>query len=183
MIGKLGLALNQWIMARKAQSAMLKANAQNMTADIVVSVSVLAGIGLSIYFKTSMIDSIAALLVGLWVIKGAVSIFLEANAELMDGGLLPERYRDVFEAVHSVNGALNPHRTRIRSIAGYLDIMLDIEVDGSLQVREAHRIAEQVEQAIRTRVENVFDVMIHVEPAGAGEAANEVYGLKEDSLK
>ncbi|MDR2468647.1 MAG: cation diffusion facilitator family transporter [Spirochaetaceae bacterium] len=183
IIGKLLLALNQYRMGARAQSAMLKANAQNMAADVVISVGVLVGLGFSIYFDIGMIDLIAALLVGLWVIKAAVGIFLEVNSELMDGGSCREQYKAVFEAVHSVEGARNPHRTRIRSIAGFLDIDIDIEVDRNLTVHEAHKIATKVEEAIQARVENIFDVMIHIEPHGEeNDAAKEAYGLNEGML-
>jgi cation diffusion facilitator family transporter len=184
IVGKLLLALNQWRLGKRAGSAMLKANAQNMAADVVISAGVLAGIGLSIAFDWGAIDSVAALLVGFWVIKAAVSIFLEVNSELMDGGSGREQYKTVFEAVHSVPGALNPHRTRIRSIAGFLDIDIDVEVDAALSVREAHKIATNVEEAIRLRVENVFDVMVHIEPHGdENGSAAEAYGLTEQSLE
>ncbi|MDR0527919.1 MAG: cation diffusion facilitator family transporter [Spirochaetaceae bacterium] len=181
---KLLLALNQYIMGKKARSAMLKANAQNMTADVVVSGAVLVGITLSIYFDIGAIDAVAALFVGFWVIKAAVCIFREANTELMDGCSCEEQYKVIFEAVRSVDGAWNPHRTRIRSIAGFLDIDVDVEVDGALTVREAHDISIKIETAIRERVENVFDVMVHIEPYGEmNQRESEAYGLSESALE
>lgn len=184
--GKLLLAGNQYRMGKKSGSALLSANAKNMTADVVTSVGVLAGLLFSEFFDIGGIDSAAAMLVGLWVIKAAVGIFIEANAELMDGGDLKDmegQYRAVFEAVHSVPGAGNPHRTRIRRIAGFLDIDIDVEVDGSLSVRDAHVIASHVEDAIRLRLENVFDIMVHIEPAGdSSSVENEAYGLSEKTV-
>jgi divalent metal cation (Fe/Co/Zn/Cd) transporter len=121
--------------------------------------------------------------VGLWVIRSAVSIFIGVNLELMDGGAGTEAYQAVFDAVHSVPGAGNPHRTRMRRIAGLWDIDIDIEVAPNLTVKAAHRIATQVEQAIKDRVEGIFDIMVHVEPSGEqhqGEA--EGYGLSEREL-
>jgi cation diffusion facilitator family transporter len=175
--GKIILAWTQYLFGKKAESPMLKANAKNMTGDVAISAGVLAGLLLSALTGVGLIDSVAALLVGLWVIKSAVEIFFEANAELMDGGSGKEFYRAVFEAVHSVSGALNPHRTRMRRIAGFWDIDIDIEVDPSLTIREAHAIASKVEQAIKERVERVYDIMVHVEPAGNRE--REGFGLKE----
>lgn len=175
--GKLILAWSQYALGKKADSAMLRANAKNMTADVIISAGVLIGLGLSIYLKIGFIDSATALLVGLWVIRAAVGIFIEANTELMDGGSRSESYKAVFEAVHSVPGAGNPHRTRMRRIAGLWDIDLDIEVEPNMAVFEAHRIAGQVEKAIKERVEGVYDIMVHVEPAGNLE--DEGYGLQE----
>jgi cation diffusion facilitator family transporter len=181
--GKLLLALNQYRMGKRAKSAMLIANAQNMAADVAISVAVLIGLGLSIFLQIGIIDTVAALVVAVWVLKAAVGIFREANSELMDGGSPPEKYREVFEAVRSIKGAANPHRARIRRIAGFWEINIDIEVDGALTVYEAHRIASSVETAIREKLgEAVYDIMIHVEPAGGGQDENEGFGLKEESL-
>ncbi|MDR2110289.1 MAG: cation diffusion facilitator family transporter, partial [Spirochaetaceae bacterium] len=164
--GKLLLSWSQYLFGRQADSAMLRANAKNMAGDVVVSAGVLLGLAVSMFSGAGAIDQGAALLVGLWVIKSAIGIFLGANAELMDGGSHTGSYRAVFDAVHSVRGAGNPHRARMRRIAGFWDIDIDIEVDPNLSVREAHMIASKVETAIKERVEGVYDIMVHVEPIG-----------------
>ena len=178
--GKLLLAWSQYMFGKKANSPMLTANAKNMSADVLLSAGVLAGLGLSIFFNIALIDSLAALLVGVWVIKSALGIFLEANTELMDGGSGKELYQAVFDAVKSVEEAGHPHRVRMRRIAGLWDIDIDIEVHPNMKVIEAHWIAYKVETAIKERIENVYDIMIHVEPAGNIE--NEGYGLSEEIL-
>ena len=180
IIGKLLLAWSQYMMGKKANSLMLKANAKNMTADVLLSAGVLAGLGLSMFFKIGLIDSWAAVLVGLWVIKSAIGIFIEVNTELMDGGSYKKYYQEVFDAVKSVEEAGNPHRVRMRRIAGYWDIDIDIEVPPNKTVMEAHWIAYKVENAIKERVENVYDIMVHVEPEGNVE--NEGFGLSEETL-
>lgn len=181
--GKLLLAWSQYVFGKKAGSAMLRANAKNMAGDVVLSGGVLLGLGLAMITGFGIIDSAAAILVGLWVIKSSIGIFIEVNAELMDGSSSPEFYRALFEAVHSVPGAGQPHRARMRRIAGLWDIDIDIEVDGALTVSEAHRIAAMVEQAIKERVEGVYDIMVHVEPLGDSEKPSEEgYGLREDSF-
>ena len=179
--GKLILAWTQYLFGKKAASSMLKANAKNMLGDVILSAGVLAGLGLSMFFKIGIIDSAAAVLVGLWVIKSAVGIFIEANTELMDGGSEKESYQAVFEAVRSVEEAGHPHRVRMRRIAGLWDIDIDIEVPPNKTVIEAHWIAYKVEKAIKERVEGVYDIMIHVEPSGNLE--DEGYGLCEESFE
>jgi cation diffusion facilitator family transporter len=179
--GKILLAWSQYLFGKKAGSAMLRANAKNMSADVILSAGVLAGLGLSMLLDIGLIDSAVAILVGLWVIKSAIEIFWAANTELMDGGSEEEFYQAVFKAVSSVEEAGNPHRVRMRRIAGLWDIDIDIEVPPNKTVVEAHWIAYKVEKAIKTRVEGVYDIMIHVEPAGNLE--NEGYGLREGSFK
>lgn len=180
--GKLLLALNQYRLGKVSGSAMIIANAKNMTNDIVISSSVLAGLALSLILKLPMLDSIAALLVSLWVMKSAIGIFSELNLELMDGNADDELYKSLFDAVRSIPGAGNPHRARIRKMASLWDIDLDIEVDGRMKVREAHEIAEAVVAAVKCRIPDVYDVVVHVEPTGSGEHS-EQFGLSEKTFE
>jgi len=179
--GKLLLAWSLYMFGKKAGSSMLKANAKNMSADVMLSVGVLVGLGFSMIFNIGVIDSWVAALVGLWVIKSALGIFMEANTELMDGGSEKTYYQIVFDAVNSVEEAGRPHRVRMRRIAGLWDIDIDIEVPPNKTVIEAHWIAYKVEEAIKARMVNVYDIMVHIEPAGNLE--NESYGLCEETLK
>jgi len=175
--GKLLLAYSQYILGKRADSAIIKANAKNMASDVLVSVGVLVGLSISTITGFVYIDSIIAVLIGLWIIKTSIGIFLEVNLELMDGNNDTEPYRVIVEAVNSVEGASNVHRARIRRIAGFWDIVFDIDVDPNCTVLEAHNIALQVENEIKKRLEHVFDIIIHVEPLG--DNADETFGLSE----
>jgi cation diffusion facilitator family transporter len=179
--GKLLLAWSQYLFGKKTDSAMLRANAKNMAGDVFISVAVLLGLLLSRLLDMGAIDPVVAILVGFWVIRQAVGIFLEANAELMDGSSI-ESYKAVFEAVRSVKKAGNPHRTRMRRIAGLWDIDIDIEVDPDITIRAAHHIATEVELAIKNRVEGVYDIMVHVEPVG-DSGNQEGFGLREENAQ
>jgi cation diffusion facilitator family transporter len=179
--GKLALAWTQRAAGKKTGSAMLMANAKNMRNDVVISASVLVGLALSTLLRAPIADSVMALFVSLWVMKSATGVFSEANDEIMDGKADPALYRSVFDAVRSVPGAGNPHRARVRKLASLYDIDLDIEIDGRKTVREAHDIAQAVERAIKERIDGVYDIVVHVEPAGSGEH-EEQYGLNEKRL-
>ncbi|MDR0402850.1 MAG: cation diffusion facilitator family transporter [Treponema sp.] len=179
--GKILLSWSQYLFGKKADSAMLKANAKNMAGDVVTSAGVFIGLGCALFFRLGAVDLVTAILVGLWILKNSVSIFLSANAELMDGSTADESYRELFDAVRSVPEAGNPHRTRMRRIAGFWDIDIDIEVDPALTIAEAHTIACRVEDAVKKRIDCVFDIMVHVEPAG--NVQNEGYGLTEKQVR
>ncbi len=179
---KLLLALNQHIIGKKADSVMIQANAKNMANDVMLSVSVLAGLGISYFFYVPVFDIITAFLISLWIIKSGIKLFMELNVELMDGNTNKLLYRQLFEAVNSVKGAFNPHRARIRKMANLLDIDLDIEVAADITVYEAHKIAEKVTAAVKEKMENVYDIMVHVEPYGIENTEDEGYGLSEKDV-
>jgi cation diffusion facilitator family transporter len=179
--GKTGLAFYKFRVGTKTASPMLIADAKNMRADIVISLTVLAGLLFTYALRLPILDTITGLAVSIWIMWVAFGIFIETNTELMEGHEDPQTYQQIFDAVNTIEGAEHPHRARIRSIGGLYIVDLDIEVDGSLSVRQAHRIAQQAEKRIRSAVDNVYDVLVHVEPIGNVEHS-ERYGLSQRKL-
>jgi cation diffusion facilitator family transporter len=181
VVGKIGLAIHKYRIGRRTRSEMLIADAQNMKADIAISLAVLVGLGFTFVLGLPILDRITALAVSVWIMYVAFRIFLRTNDELMEGFSNAAIYQQVFDAIETVPGAHNPHRARIRTVGIYRVVDLDIEVDGSLSVTEAHEIARKAEQAVCGAVEYVYDVLIHVEPIGNVER-HERYGISQRAL-
>ena len=173
---KLFLAYYKFKVGKKEKSSMLIADSKNMRNDVVLSIAVLAGLFLAHLLNFPVLDKYVALAVSAWIIKVAVEIFFDENTELMEGVAETDTYNEIFNAVRNVKGAQNPHRARIRKIGNFIVIDLDIEVDGSFTVSEGHAIAKTVEAEIKKDVDNVYDVLIHVEPLGNVEK-DEKYGV------
>jgi cation diffusion facilitator family transporter len=160
---------------------MLIANARNMRNDILLSLSVLASLFFTVILKEPLIDRIIALLISLFIMYVGFRIFMKTNIDLMDGIDNTGVYDKLFESVRSVEGAHNPHRVRARKIGHYYMINLDIEVDPYLSVKDAHDIAKNVENSIKSNLRNIYDVMVHVEPLGNLEE-DEKYGITETEI-
>jgi cation diffusion facilitator family transporter len=160
---------------------MLEANARNMRNDVLTSSVVLTGLFFTAILKMPVLDSVVALGVSIWIMKIAYGIFMETTTDLMDGLKNPEIYKKIIAAVESVEGASNPHRMRIRKIGAMYMMELDIEVDGLATVYQSHAIAHQVEEALRETIDNLYDVVIHVEPAGH-EQHDEPFGISSDTI-
>ncbi|MDR2898287.1 MAG: cation diffusion facilitator family transporter [Spirochaetaceae bacterium] len=183
VVGKGILAFTQFRLGKKAASSMVLANAQNMRNDIVISFSVLAGLAAARIFGMPILDAITAAAVSLWVMKNAVTIFMEMNTELMDGNPDNTMYAELFASILAVDGVRNPHRARIRKIASRWDIDVDIEVDAELTVHQAHDIAEKVEKSVRRTIPDVYDIVVHVEPYGHRKHhPREQYGLSQKDI-
>ncbi len=84
----------------------------------------------------------------------------------MDGMKNPIIYKRVFDIIDEIKGVKNPHRLRMRRLGNMYIMDIDIEVDGSLTVCEAHGISHQVEDRIKSQIDNIYDIVIHVEPEG-----------------
>ncbi len=166
IIGKLLLAWHQTRKGKQTGSSMLIANGKNMQNDVIISSSVLIGLIFIYVLKMPILDTICALAVSLWVLWVAFKIFRETSLVLMDGVKDCTIYEKIFNAVESVEGVHHPHRIRARYIGDKIMMVIDLEVDGDMTLRKAHEIAHQVEFVIKSKIENVFDVVIHIEPIG-----------------
>ncbi len=166
IVGKLLLALYQYRAGRRIGSSLLTANAVNMRNDVIISCGVLVGLAFTFLLKLPILDTITGLVISLFIIRSSIKIFMDSNVELMDGVKDESIYRRIFEAVEAVDGAHNPHRVRSRQIGNLYMVVLDIEVDGSITVTAAHRIANEVEHSIKARIDNIYDIVVHVEPEG-----------------
>ncbi|MBN1790134.1 MAG: cation transporter [Bacteroidales bacterium] len=181
ILGKLLLSFHQFRAGRKTNSAMLIANGRNMQNDVIISGSVLLGLVFIYVFKMPVLDIITALLVSLWVLRVAVNIFKETSLELMDGTKDCTIYEKIFDAIDAVEGAHHPHRVRARNIGHKIMIAIDLEVDGELTLHEAHEIAHRVEDSIKSKIDNVFDVAIHIEPLG-DKKEEKAFGITKENL-
>jgi cation diffusion facilitator family transporter len=182
IFGKLGLAFYQYRQGRKINSSMLIANARNMRNDVIISISVLLGLLFTFVLRLPVLDSVTGLIVSLFIIRSSVCIFMESNVELMDGVKDISVYNKIFEAVDKVPGATNPHRVRSRLIGNLYMIHLDVEADGNISLNEAHSIADAVEKNIKDSVENVYDIVVHIEPSGKHHPM-EKFGINKDMMK
>jgi len=179
--GKLLLSRHQFRAGKRTGSAMLIANGKNMQNDVVISLSVLAGLAGIYIFKIPLLDTITAFLVSIWVLRVAYKIYMQTSLELMDGTKDCTIYNKIFEVIDSVEGAHHPHRVRARNIGHKVMIAIDLEADGDLTLREAHEIAHRVEDALKKNIENVFDVAIHIEPIG-DEIEEKAFGVSKNTL-
>jgi cation diffusion facilitator family transporter len=179
--GKLLLAWYQFYQGKRVGSSMLKANAVNMRNDVIISGGVLVGLACTFLLNVPILDPVIAILIGLYIVWSAVSIFRDANVALMDGIDDISVYNKIIEAVECVPGAFNPHRIRSRQIGNMYSIVLDIEADGRLSLTEAHQVAQSVEDSINNHIENIYDIVVHVEPKDSSHCA-EKYGISKGEL-
>lgn len=182
IIGKLLLSLYQYKQGKKIRSSLLIANALNMRNDVVISLGVLIGLTFTFIFELPILDSITGFVISLFILRSSVKIFIDSSVGLMDGVRDVNIYNKIFEAVEKVSGAGRPHRVRSRMVGNLYMIALDIEVDPSITVMQGHEIAEAVEKSIKDSIHDVYDIVIHVEPAGESHS-KEKFGLDEKTLE
>jgi cation diffusion facilitator family transporter len=149
--------------AEKTNSTLMKANAWHHRSDAISSLIVLVGVGIEMagyhYF-----DAIAALIVGLMVAKIGFELVNDASKELVDTALEPELIDDVKKTILRVNGVRELHFLRTRRMGGKALVDVHIIVEPRISVSEGHIISETVRQALLRNIDNISEVMVHIDP-------------------
>ncbi|MDG6778742.1 cation diffusion facilitator family transporter [Thiomicrorhabdus sp. zzn3] len=156
----LGLIAFQRYVIAKTDSSAIKSDSLHYLTDVATNILVI----ISLWFSyIQWLDPILALAIALWIFKSSLQIGKEAANQLLDREL-PEAERQLIQQIilqtPNVHG-FNDLRT-YRSGPNRF-VQLDLELDDYLTLKESHRIAEQVTQALEARFDNL-DVIIHQEP-------------------
>ena len=181
ILGKGLLSFIQFEFAKKTKSILLKSYAKNMLSDVGLSFGVLIGLLCTYVFDLPIVDRVAGFFISIWIMKTGIDIIRETSTELMDGITDTSLYDKVFSAALSVKGASKPHKVRIRKIGYQYVIELDVEVSGLLSVTKGHDIARKIGAAVRNSIDNVYDVLVHIEPEG-NPRENEEFGVNEGDV-
>ena len=150
--------------AVKIDSSALMADAWHHRSDALSSVGALIGIS-GARFGFPIMDSIASLVIFVFIVKAAYDIFKDAVDKMVDHSCDEETERQIYECVMKsgeVKGVDLLH-TRIFGNKIYVDI--EIEVDGSYTLKRSHEIAEEVHANIERNFPKIKHIMVHVNPA------------------
>jgi len=161
------LVLYQRHVLRATGSNAIRADALHYVSDLATNVATLAALWLASR-GMNRLDPIFAVAIALSTLYGAVHIARDTLRVLMDRELPPEvqeRIRTIALAHGDVKGV---HDLRTRMSGPTMLIQLHLEMDGELQLSDAHRISDEVERAILA-VYPGSDVVIHEDPAGIVE--------------
>ena len=149
--------------AKKINSGALMADAWHHRSDAFSSIGALVGIvGARMGFP--VMDPIASLVIFVFIVKAAYEIFKDAMDKMVDHSC-DEKTEEQLRACVLQNpdvARIDLLQTRIFGNKIYADI--EIEVDGSMPLREAHKIAEVVHNSIEKTFPKVKHIMVHVNP-------------------
>ena len=150
--------------AKKIRSTALMADAWHHRSDALSSIGALIGIAFARHGWPVM-DSVASIVISLFILKAAVDIYKESLNCLVDKSADPELTEKIRAEILSVDGVerIDDLKTRLFGNRMYVDV--EIAADCTLTLEESHEIAE----AVHLRIEEVFPdakhCMVHVNPA------------------
>ena len=166
------MATLKFRVARQIGSLSLRSDAWNDSVDILSGVM---GLGAVLLARLSperfgAADHYGAVFVGLIVVATGVRVTRSATLDLADTMPDPIKTDAVRTVALGVSGVVAVEKQHARKTGLRYHIDLHVEVDPDMSVRESHRIAHNVQQAIREQLVWVADVLVHVEPAGGVRA-------------
>ncbi|WP_227395848.1 cation diffusion facilitator family transporter [Jeotgalibacillus aurantiacus] len=148
-------------LSKAIKSSSLFAAAQDNRSDALVSIGAAIGIFGSV-FGVLWLDPLAALIVGLIILKTAIGIFRDAIHTLTDG-FDQEEVQDITLNVSDIPGVRSIEEIKGRTHGNMMFIDLTIKVNPELNVIESHDITEEIEASLKERHPHT-EVLVHIEP-------------------
>ncbi|TWC68332.1 cation diffusion facilitator family transporter [Herbaspirillum sp. SJZ099] len=148
--------------AERVRSGMLVANAWHARSDAASSLVVALGIGGSLLGFT-LLDPVAAAVVGLLVVRMGWRFFWAALNDLMDRAVSEEQSQAIRRTLEGTPGVQGLHDLRTRKMGDLTLVDVHLEIDGALTVAQGHAIAALARQRVLD-AHHVLDVMTHVDP-------------------
>jgi cation diffusion facilitator family transporter len=149
------------------ESGAMQTDAWHHRSDSITSAAAFIGISIALIGGEGYepADDWAALFAACVIAFNGVLLLRRAWREMMDASL-PERVIDeIREIARHVDGVSGIDMCRVRKSGLGLWVDIHVEVDGDSTVRDGHKIAHSVKDALLASNHNVMDAVVHIEPA------------------
>ena len=149
--------------AKTLDSSSLMGIAWDNRSDVFSGLCVLLGI-IGARLGVPMLDSIASLIVCVFIAKAAYDIFNDAIGKMIDKSCPAETEDLIIKCTMQQNGVLGVDLIQTRIFGNKIYVDIEISADPDISLKESHDIAESVHNAIETEFENIKHIMVHVNP-------------------
>lgn len=150
--------------AKKIDSGALLADAWHHRSDALSSIGSFAGI-LGARLGFPVLDSVASLVICVFILKAAVEIFMDSIGKMTDRACDDDVVAAIRGVILEQSDVLGIDRIQTRLFGDKIYVDVEICVDGEASLYEAHDIAHTVHDAIESRFPKVKHCMVHVNPA------------------
>lgn len=149
--------------AKKVNSSALKADAWHHRSDSLSSIGSLVGVigGLC---GVKILDSIACIVICLFILKAAIDIFIDAIKKMTDEACDDKTENEIKEFILSCEGVIKIDKLMTRMFGNKIYVIAEIACDRNLPLYDAHEIAESVHCGIEQNFAAVKHVTVHVNP-------------------
>lgn len=154
------------LVARRTNSSVCKVNAWHHRSDALSSIGSLLGIGGAVILgnKWTILDPVAAVIIGLMILFIAIKMAKAPIEELMEKSLDEKTEKEITDIILATEGVQNMHNLKTRRNGQSKIIDCHIRVKRTISIVEAHDIATNVEKNLKQKFGNETQTSIHIEP-------------------
>jgi cation diffusion facilitator family transporter len=154
--------------AGSVQSIAVFTDAWHHRSDAVTSLAAGLGIALALFGgpRLAFADDAGAIVAGAIIAWNGWRLLRPALNELMDAAPPSTLVADIRVAAGAVPGVVAVEKCIVRKMGYQYFVDMHVEVDPLMTVQQGHDIAHGVKDKVRAAVPSVYDVLVHIEPAG-----------------
>ena len=149
--------------AKQIDSSALMADAWHHRSDAFSSIGALIGIG-GAMLGFPVMDSVASLVIFLFIAKAAYDIFRDAIDKMVDHSCDEEMEKQIYDCVKSNPDVIEIDLLRTRIFGNKIYVDVEIRLDATYTLQKAHDIAEEIHNMIEQSFPKVKHIMVHVNP-------------------
>lgn len=162
LIVNIVVAVAEYRKGKELNSQILISDSMHTKSDILISIGVLITLACVKLGLPPVIDPIVSLIVAGFIIHTGYEIFKENSDVLLDGVAIDAK--EIKDVVLSFEDVKDVHKIRSRGSINDLYVDLHIMVDSGLDVEKAHKLAHDIEDAIKAKFKKNSQVIAHIEP-------------------
>lgn len=164
----LGLVTAQARVLKRASSVAVHGDRAHYAADLASNVAAVIGIAGAGLLGLHWLDAAAGLVVAGWLVWGAIGVFREASAQLLDAELAPAERERIVSLMTQDPAIKGVHQLRTRASGPYIHIQMHADLDPELTLVAAHDAVVAAEKRVLTAFPTA-DIIIHADPRGQAE--------------
>jgi len=161
----LALVTFQRYVITRTRSLAIGADSLHYVGDVAINVGVVAALVLAGSFGWAIADPLIGLVIAGVIGWSAVQILRASYDELMDREFADADRERIKQIVKQHSDVISLHDLRTRHSGHRAFIQLHLELAPEMSLVDAHRISDEVEDAIRLAFPDA-EVLIHQDPAG-----------------
>jgi cation diffusion facilitator family transporter len=150
-LGSLYRALQMRRIANRFNILSLKVDARNSIKDSTSSFVAFASVLLST-FGIHHADAIGGMLIAVYILTVAYVALRESSLVLLDEFHEPDLSREIEQLIRAHADVMGIRDLRLRRAGPFIVGVLEVEVEGSMTLNEAHEVATQLEASVKARI-------------------------------
>ncbi len=155
-----------FVVGEEVDSPAVKADAWHHRSDAITSAAAMVGIGVALIGGPGWepADDVAALFASAMILVNGTRLLRPAIQDLMDRAPDQVLLEDVVSVAKTVEGVLATEKVLARRLGGQYRVVLHVEAEPKLSLKEAHELGGRVRSRVAREVPSVMDVLVHMEP-------------------